>query len=198
LLSGIALCSTCGSVVKSSGAGDPTKGTRHTVYRCRAAALQPGQRGHASRDAVRVDSYVGEQVLQRLESNALEILQRLHSGNQDSADLHDQKTGLEARLSEAAQLFSSGAITGPQLQEITGSVRNQIDSIDAQLARSVSSSHLAELVSSGDITRRWSRMSLDHRAEIVRAVATVRIMPGRGRVPGGEYFNVNLVDIDWI
>jgi site-specific DNA recombinase len=116
-----------GSHLRASGTGDSKTGTRRTVYRCRAASERPGQGRHASRAA---DAYVAERVLERLESHAEEILRRLHGGDEHTATLQDRKDrkdGLEARLSEAAGLFATAAITGSQLQQITGELRRQLD-----------------------------------------------------------------------
>ncbi|KXO95213.1 Putative DNA-invertase from lambdoid prophage Rac (plasmid) [Tsukamurella tyrosinosolvens] len=179
--------------------GDPmvctkSSGTNPTpVYRPAARTA-----GCASVVAVDLDEYVSAAVCARLgQPDARELLA---APEVDTRGLSGQREALDARLREAASLFSSGAITGAQLTEITADLRAQLDTIDAQLDAATADPELAELLRADDIRAAWdgpNGLHVDTRARLIKSLARVTVH--KMTVKGVKRtFKPECVDIEWL
>lgn len=174
LLTGIAECGRCGGkmrYLKGRGkSGAPSYGCRECTRVARSMAL--------------VDAVVEGAVLARLQRpDALAALPAVDPQRGD--ELRDHIEGLQARLDEAADLFTAGTITGEQLTRITGQVRPKLESARETLAAMTPAS-AALSIAGVDAVARWEDATLVTKREIVDALMTVTILPvgpGRGRDP---------------
>ncbi|QTK32343.1 recombinase family protein [Kocuria rhizophila] len=181
LLTGIAECGRCGGkmrYLKSRGRdGMPSYGCRDCTRVARSMGL--------------VDAVVEGAVLGRLQRpDVLETLPTMDPKRGD--DLRSQAATLEAKLSEAADLFTAGTITGEQLSRITAGVRPQLERTRAQLA-DLTPASAAAAIAGEDAVARWEDATLLVKREIVDTLMTVTILPagpGRGRDPES-------VEIEW-
>ncbi|UUE27509.1 recombinase family protein [Rhodococcus qingshengii] len=187
---GLYVCGKCGA--KMHTARHVRKGSRRARgYRCSASP-------HLNRIADQLDEYVTELTLGRLAMPDAAIA----LGGEavvDAAALQVARTGIQDRLDELAGMFADGSIGGSQLKRGSESLRAQLDEIDKQLAAARSASTLAELVLAGDDLRSvWERLSVDVKGKVIDVLMTVTVLPsGRGRQPGGSYFNPDYVRIEW-
>jgi DNA invertase Pin-like site-specific DNA recombinase len=190
--SGIYVCGRCGAKIASATQKAGRNTTRKTlVYVCSAAR-------HLGRAAEYVDAFVDEVVIGRLSRPDAAIV----LGGPDAATtagLHSQREGFRARLDELGAMFADGSIDGPQLKRGSAELHARLDAIDAQLAAARAASAVANLVLSGDDLRAtWRATPPDVRGKVIDALMTVTLLPaGRGRQPGGTYFNPKYVRIDW-
>jgi hypothetical protein len=144
-----------------------------------------------------VDEYVTELVIERLSRPDAAII--LGGPTIDLAELDTKREGLRARLDELGSLFAAGDIDGQQLKRATADLRTQLGTIEDRLATARSSSALANLVLAGDNLRdTWKATPPDIKGKIIDALMIVTILPtGRGRRPGGAYFDPDFVRIEW-
>ena len=186
--SGIYVCGKCGAkMVSGAQHGSKTAGWR-AAYVCSAVR-------HLGRIAEYVDELVSEVVIERLSRPDAAIV--LGSPGVDLGALTNRRDGYRLRLDELGVIFADGGIDGQQLKRATAELRAKLDAVDAEIAAARSSSALANLVLAGDDLRAtWEATSADVRGKIIDTLMTVTILPaGRGRRPGGEYFDPNSVDI---
>ena len=81
-----------------------------------------------------------------------------------------------------------------------GELRAQLDKIESEIAAARSASAVADLVLAGDDLRAtWQESPPDVRGKVIDALMTVTVLPavGRGRRPGGVYFDPNYIGIEW-
>jgi site-specific DNA recombinase len=189
--SGVYICGKCGArVVAAAHNRTRSNGWRRT-YTCSHAK-------HLGRDIEHLDAYIDELVIGRLSKPDAAIVLGGPVGEDVSA-LQVQREGLRARLDELSAMFADGSIDGPQLKRGTAELRAQLDSADAQLAAARSASAMANLVLAGDdLLATWIASPPDVRGKAIDALMTVTILPaGRGRRPGGSYFDPETVEIRW-
>ena len=189
--SGVYVCGKCGAKIGTAtqNAGKNARYWR-LVYVCGASK-------HLGRVAEYVDEYVTELVIERLSRPDASIV--LSGPPLDLADLNRKREGLRARLDELGSLFAAGDIDGQQLKRATTELRQKLDAIEAELAAARSSSALANLVLAGDDLREtWTATPPDIKGKVIDALMIVTILPtGRGRRPGGAYFDPDSVKINW-
>lgn len=190
--SGVYVCGKCGAKI-STATQNAGKNTKHwrLVYVCGVAK-------HLGRVAEYVDEYISEVVIQRLSRPDAAIV--LGGGAEiDLPALQTKREGCRARLDELGSLFAAGDIDGQQLKRATAELRQQLDAVEGELAAVRSSSALADLVLAGDDLREtWKATPPDIKGKIIDALMTVTILPtGRGRRPGGGYFDPASVAIEW-
>lgn len=181
LLTGIAVCGRCGGTMRYLKARG-----RHNIpsYGCRDCT-------RVARSMGLVDAVVEGAILGRLQRpDVLETLPTMDPKRGD--DLRSQAAAMEAKLSEAADLFTAGTITGEQLARITSGVRPQLERTRAQLA-DLTPASAAAAIAGADAVARWEDSTLLVKREIVDTLMTVTILPvgpGRGRDPES-------VQIEW-
>lgn len=191
LLSGIAICGACGSVMHRHPGWTPKPGskTRHGIspaYHCTAC------RG-VRRIQGPVDALVTECVLQRLErEDAADIFAQADGGR--AAKAREELDGIEARLANAADAFAEGGIDRQQLVRITASLTAKRAAWEADLRAALPPAFPLDVV--GERARQtWASLTIDQKREVVRTVLRVTIHPaGSGPRP----FNPDLIQVDWL
>lgn len=198
--SGIYRCGVCGSA-EHMRARVTTDGRKR--YRC-GNRVKGNPVEHVGRDAVLLDRLVEMAIVARLSDPA--VLARLTAAPDTLMDvpaLRDELSQARVRLSEAADLFASGAISGSQLATITASLHNRIDMVEAELATGVVASPLAVFKPGEDVATVWygpggpggdrsGGLPLGTRREVLRLLCDVVINPA---VPGP--FRPEYIDINW-
>lgn len=190
--SGVYLCGRCGATMAAAAHNRTRLGDWRRTYTCSASK-------HLARDIEHLDAYVDEIVIARLSQPDAAIA--LGGADIDNvAPLHTRRDGIRARLDELSALFADGSIDGPQLKRGTAELRAQLESIESELASARSASAVANLVLAGDDLRAtWHASPPDVRGKVINALMTVTVLPdaGRGRRPGGGYFDPASIEIRW-
>jgi site-specific DNA recombinase len=168
-------------------------GTSGPRYACRAR--------HLSRSAIPTDELVAQTVIARLaRPDAAGLLAPPAPAGTDTAALHRQASALRERKTELARLFAAGAIDAAQLEAGSKQLGGELDAIGRELDAAASRDPLAGLAGQDDAAQVWAGLPLGRRRAIVRLLCEVTLLPGRsggGRLPGGGYFNPDLVRIEW-
>ncbi|WP_079583299.1 recombinase family protein [Mycobacteroides abscessus] len=188
--SGVYLCGKCGEPMSSASQnGSAAKGGWQKTYAC-------GRSRHLSRLIEPVDEYVSEHVIARLA--APDAHRVILGAEADVSTLHAQREGLRSRLDQLSAMFAEGAIDGSQLKRGTADLQTKLSAIDAELAAARSSSAVAWILAEDDVRAAWNSAAPDLRGKVIETLMTVTILPiGRGRRPGGSYFDPAKVKIDW-
>ena len=186
--SGVYVCGKCGARMGSaSQVGSSRETDRRKVYVC-------SQSKHLGRIAEFVDEYVDEHVIERLADPA--VKRAIYGSGVDVDGLTAQREGLRSRLDDLGALFADGSIDASQLKRGTADLREQLNKVDSRLAAIRAASDLAKLAGSDDIRATWKAAPPDVRGKVIDALMTVTILPaGRGRRPGGDYFDSSKVRI---
>lgn len=191
--SGLYICGVCGSNdVRMS----IVEGRRR--YRCRNR-VKGDPKPHVGRDASMLDAYVEGLIVARLSEPDAAVVFADPGGGVDVGALHVESRALSERLDSLAGMFAEGAITSNQLATGSEKIRVQQESIAGQIAAAAMTSPITDVVSSDDVAAAWSKLALGTRREILRQLAVVTILPvPSGRRPGGVYFDVDGIRIDWL
>lgn len=108
-------------------------------------------------------------------------------------EARDTIEAVDARLSNAADMFATGDIDAAQLTRITERLRvdraQAAAAIDAALPAAVP----AELVS-GAAADAWANLSMDSKRAVITALITVTIMPSGS----GKSFDPDSVKVEWV
>lgn len=183
---GIGECGICGSRLRAA-----TKKGRHgrplELYVCDG-------KGCVGRSKDAVDELVQEVVIARLaRPDALAWL----AGDDDEARRWSGRvTELGRRLSEAADAFAEGAITGEQLRQITARLRPELDDAERRRAASVVALDLDLLreLAGPHARERWGELKVAQRRALLEAMR-VRVVIDRTRP--GPGFDPASVRIEW-
>ncbi|WP_051247616.1 recombinase family protein [Nocardioides halotolerans] len=181
LLTSVALCGECGEFVVGTNAYDYTLKNgrvRHYPhsYKCPHAGCMKVQRNMDD-----VDDHVTRVVLALLERDGVKLL----GGDPIAADAARERiAALEAKLALTADQFADDAITGEQLQRITGRLRPQLDAERDKLRRAQPDAELADYAGPG-VTEAWAKTDVETKKRIVRLlgmrITIHRIGPGNAR-----------------
>jgi site-specific DNA recombinase len=186
LLTMIAKCGRCGGNMRRlKGAKSKATGLYPSpVYSCKDCFK-------LSRKIEDVDAIVTGAVLGRLQRP--DLLAELLKTNPDEADRARRTVAeLESRLSVAADQFSDGAITGPQLKRITQRITPKLEEARNALAFATPSSPLADLAGA-DAVAKWEAAPLDIKRQVIDALMAITIMPAQL----GKHFDPELIKIEW-
>ncbi|MEU4830115.1 recombinase family protein [Streptosporangium sp. NPDC023615] len=146
-------------------------------YRC-------GSKGHCSTPAIETDRYVQDVMIARLSRADVAELLPTTRPDLDIQALRDELVTLEAQKQDAALLFGQRAIDASQLATITATLEARISAIHADLSEASAQSPLADFVSTTDVAKTWESLTLGHKREIIKLLATITLVPvGRGRRP---------------
>lgn len=180
---GVYRCGVCGAPLRVRRAKSPS-------YVC------PECSG-ISRDLKKVDAFIDEVVLGYLdrEDNRL----RLVAYNEDDGNLSEliaERAQLVERKAQLGTLFAQGVVDQMQLIRGNKELELSIAKIDKRLESAREVDPVGDLLLSGDdLRQRWNDLSADKRAEILKLLVQVTILPGQkcGRAP----FDLSLIKIDW-
>lgn len=154
-------------------------------YTCRWKA-------HIGRDAVQLDRWVEHVVVARLSRPDARALVRTRP-DVDAVALNREAALLRTRIEEALDMWESGEMTRAQYKERSSSLQARISAIEQQLAAASYDDPLSDIAGKADAAKRWKGYSLTRKREILRAVATVTVLPAPlGRLP----FNPDYVRIE--
>lgn len=183
LLSGIALCGRCGGTMRVNSARQTAK-AQPVSYQC-------SQCLRVRRKQDPVDALVTAVIVARLQHpDVLEALARGIPAEVEHA--RDKIAALEARLSEAADQFADGLITGDQLARITGKLRPQIEAEQAAAAAHVPLEGVAA-VAGPDAERLWDAASLSVKRAVIETLCSITIEP----TGSGGRFDPDSVRVEW-
>ena len=138
-----------------------------------------------------VDELVEGMIIARLARP--DALAALASGDPAEAErARDSIAALEARLEVAADGYSEGTITGPQLKRITAKLAPQIAKERAVLNASAGMPGVAAMAGP-DAEKRWRAAPLDVKRAVIETLCTVTILP----IGPGRGFDPDSVRIAW-
>jgi hypothetical protein len=188
LLSGLALCGTCGQTVSSAGSAQTRKdGSKRIVYRCRS-------RQHVARHAAPVDDLVSRVAIERLASpDAAALL--VDGDAPDAEELKDKAQALRSRLESLAVDFADGDLTSAQLRAATARIKTQLAEIESLQAHNSRGPMLAGLVNANDVGKAWRLLPFDGKRSVIDILMVVTIEPESIR--GARHFRPELIRIAW-
>lgn len=192
--SGLYFCH-CGATVRVHTNGGSNRSTHH-AYVCSVTK-------HLTRKVSEVDDFVGRAVIERMSSeDAVGLLAR--PGGVDTASLAVESVALREQLDDLASLLTQGVLTKVGVRRESEKLREQIESIEQQMAEASRGSALAGLAGAPDVRAMWESpaMTLDRKRAVINELMTVRILPSRrgrppGWTPGRSYFDPGTVEIVW-
>ena len=174
LLGGLATC-PCGNVVNGS-----MNHRRDHVYNCQYStrAGRPGP--HVAVRAEPVDEYVERVVLAVLGSGELADLVS-PPPHVDTIGLRAERAAIRANLEELGADRALGRISRAQMLRGTEAGDARLAEIAAELATAAGSGALAPFARGQAAQDVWDGLDLSRRREVIRALATVTLLPaGRG------------------
>jgi DNA invertase Pin-like site-specific DNA recombinase len=185
--SGLYVC-TCG---QRSMRASVTGGSRRYTYRC--ANSHDKSVTHVTRDAVALDDYVQQVIVDRLArpGTVAELLRR--DDTTDVTALRVEQVSLGERKDAAAAMFADGKIDEVQLATITARLDERGHEIADVLAKAGWRSPL-EPLANGDVGKAWAALSLARKRAILEVVADVHVLPTKPTTRG---FDPDGVRIDW-
>jgi len=194
----------CGAPVEDAICGSPVRSFSSTAKRRHSKPVYTCKTGkHVIRNAVEVDAYIEEIIIERLSRpDAAELLVPDQASDVDVAGLHAQDAALRARLDELGRLAGEGVIDAGQLVQATAAIRVQREEITNALAAASRGSVLAGVADAPDPGKVWAGLDLSRKRAIVDVLIDVVILPAhKGRRAGwraGEsYFDPASVKITW-
>lgn len=185
LLSGIARCGVCGSVLHS--AGQSTSGAYR--YRCSTSH-------HLKRAAEPIENHVESVVVGILARPDAVDLVATGSGQHRVRELHEQAAAKKAKLDEANAMFLADEIDRAQLRDITARARQALAEIEAALAEVAVGSVLDGIAGRADAAELWVRLPLERKRAIIDRLATITVHRGKrggdSRNRPGEQFTATV------
>lgn len=156
------------------------------------------QIGGVTRRADVMDVFVRDVILERLaRPDAADLLLPVADGAA-VAGLQQRAVLLRQRLTDLSGMFGAGTIDAAQLAEGSKVANAQLATALAQLAAAASKDPLVDLVGAADPGAVWEGMELEQRRNVLRALVTVRVLPGRrGRMPDGSYQDLESIEFEW-
>lgn len=176
LLGGLAKCS-CGNVIQ----GCPT--TLHVPgYRCQPSTREDRSVTHVATAAAAVDEYVETAVIGILSKpDAVSLFVR-ESSTTDIAGLQERKLAIRTRLDQLAADYAAGIIERSALIAATERGRQEVASMDAQLAEAGRGNVFEGLIGTGDVQAVWKALDSSRKRAVISAMMSVTLSPvGRGK-----------------
>lgn len=181
LLSMIARCGVCGAAVVVQ------KNRSSLAYLCREGF-------HVSRKEADVDRYVLSVILGRLAMPDAAAFLAAGADDDDVRDALDQAAELQGRLDGVYEQVAEGTLSAQALAAIEARLLPQIEAAQQRAQRTSAPTVVTDLVGREDAAQVWDRLSMPQRREIVRALATIEILPaGVGR----RTFDPATVRVTW-
>jgi len=180
LLSGVAVCGVCNGRIRVQ------KNRGFLAYLCVDGF-------HVSRNEDDVDEFVTEVVLARLERPDLaDVLAESRDDDGTAVALAEAREK-RARLEGFYDAAAAGELTPAALSRIEARLLPEIDAADRR-ARAAVTSPLVGDTAGPDARKRWAKLTLPQRREIISTLMTVRIMP---TVRGSRVFRPESIAITW-
>ncbi|MBK1785102.1 recombinase family protein [Prauserella cavernicola] len=187
LLTGVAECYNCGSTLSSKPTGGRNRKTSR-IYYCR-------QCKRAGRNTEHLDEYVVTQVLAVL--NRPRFKERLaEAANADpkvGKEIAQLERRREAAKKQLEQLVDHPDIDPALIAKSLAAFSAKIDDLRSQ--QSLSTRHRLLLRAAGMDRAGWDALPLDLRAEVIRALFRVVVLPATWRGPGFDPDSVKLIRV---
>lgn len=180
LLTGIATCGVCGAPV------GVFKGRGYHSYVCKAGFC-------VGRAVIPLDRLVEEAILERLESP--DVFQVLTADDEEAEAAFEEARVLQARLDEfvAQAADPVNPISAKALAQIEARLRPQIAAAERRGRAALKSPLVAEVAGVG-ARKKWKRLEMEQRREVVRALAHVRI----DKATQGARFTPRRIALWWV
>jgi site-specific DNA recombinase len=192
LLSGLVRCGGCGEPMRITARARSQRGdSGRFLYVCRRNGPGP----HVAQSAEPLEEYVSEVVAGylELESVAQDLAKREAPGA-DTGALRSEEKALQDRLTNAAELFAAGTITGGQLETITAAARDALARVQEQLARAQGAGRLVGIAGPG-AAGRWADTDLEGQRAIIAGLVDIYVAPvGKARP---RVFDPRRVSFEW-
>jgi site-specific DNA recombinase len=177
-------CGVCGDGATMVVSGSTSNGYRYFRYLCR-------EEGHLARAAVPCDEYVGAVVTARLaRPDMADVVTRPAQGGPDPLGLRREAAALRERLDEQARLHAAGVIDGQQLAAGSGSIREQLNAVQAELNTLSWHGALEGIAGNPDAAQVWAGFDLGRKRAILRELVTVTLYPASKRGRGFDFSTV--------
>jgi site-specific DNA recombinase len=187
LLAGLARCGVCndGTTVKSATAR--TRGTSHTIYKCRTG-------NHLGRRASYCDEFVTRVVLERLRRpDARELLAVDETADTDLARI--EADSIRLQIKDALRLWQKRLMTTADYESNVEALQAELAALEDRMTDRTRVAALAGLLEAEDPEPVWERLSWAQRRAVIDVLMTVTILPvGRGNA---RVFNPATVRVDW-
>ena len=187
LLGGIARCGLCNGVMRRTiGALDPKTGIRKPpAYTCADCT-------RVRRKQSDVDAVVEAVLIHRL--SRPDALDLFATGDDAAASAAREKlAAIDARLSNAADAYATGALELDQLTRITAALRAEREEATAALTRALPPAIPADVIGE-HAAERWAALDMDTKRTILSTLMRVTIMPSGS----GRPFKPEQVRIEWL
>ncbi|MFF2245161.1 recombinase family protein [Arthrobacter sp. NPDC058130] len=175
LLSGIAQCH-CGELVRTASITGRS-GEAYKIYRCPAKG-----RGHVGKRIEPVDAMVNRIMVAGLAYSKLKPVQE--ASTEELQSLASETAALRQRLTEAATMAASGAITLGQLATMTAHIEATLKASEARMEELGAQSHRLSAPGGWPDARmdspaglEWAAMDIDTRRDHVRSMLNIALFP---------------------
>jgi hypothetical protein len=118
-----------------------------------------------------------------------------HEAMADVAVARAEAAELRARLAEAVEQFTAGALSAATLAQIEGSLLPKIAEADKAARLSTLPTAARSLAAADDPAGRWFELSRDQQREVIRSLLEVVVLPVTTR--GRKAFDPASVRIEW-
>ncbi|WP_436527006.1 recombinase family protein [Actinoplanes sp. HUAS TT8] len=173
LLTGLATCGVCGSLVHGGRA--PKSIGLYRTYRCRAAL------GHIGRMAEPVEWWITEVVVERMSRPDASTLLKADD-RPDAEEVRAALLALRARRRNVLDLVEDGTYSAAEARQRVARLDAQIREAEAGLTDAGRVDVLGPLVDAVDVRAAWALLGVDRQRAVVDALMAVRLLPpGRGR-----------------
>jgi site-specific DNA recombinase len=172
LLSGIAVCGGCGSVVKCSGSAD------RRAYVCSRLAEAGPEVRHVRRNAEQTDLVVAARVVALIEREGGDFLRPRPKANADTAALRAELRRLALKRDDLARLLSEDVLTESGVRAERKRLDERTAAVALGLADSAEADPLPEFrdADAGALAV-WDGLGLARQRAVLRALYVVTILP---------------------
>jgi site-specific DNA recombinase len=180
LLSGIARCGRCGSVmyvVHDRG---------RDVYSCKDGI------GHLSRAKNHLDAYVTATILERLATVDFADFAAEHP---EATHARAEAAELRQRLDDAAAEYSAGRVSAGMLGKVEAELVRQIKAAEKRARAAAIPPNIVDLAGEG-VDERWDALKVEQQREVVRLLLDVTVLPDT-RPRGSRGFDPDAVRLEW-
>lgn len=185
---GVYECGKCGTALRARK--NKRTGYKIQVYACPA-------KNCVTVDQEDTDEAVSELIIAYLSrpENQISIAQK--NGNEsDTRSLMEKRDELNNRKNRLGRVFAQGLIDEAQLVEGTKEIAAQMQELERKVSAARLNSPVTKLVLAGDVMAEvWELMSPDERAEVIRTLMRVRVMPAK--IPRVRTPVVERLEIEW-
>lgn len=205
LLTGLAVCGSCGLPLTGSTIRDRPGLPKRRVYACRGQRDTGLVRGCGSvrRNADALDDWVTRNVMFRLDTEALQRLLEGSGGQDDISELVQQRTALQARLDSLVDDYVLGTLTKAQVARGTEKAKAELRRIDNEIEALAAQATALPLTAGESLEAAWQHADDGWRRQLLSLVVE-KVVVNRGItkpyyiVDGKRYrFDPSLIEIVW-